>query len=142
MWYTALRTDKEYPTRKNLNIGIALATSKDGLKFIPHEAGIVIKPDFNNPIEDYICSKPVVYFDKGIYKMWYNSAGSGYRVRYAESEDGINFNIDPDIVIEASNQGWDSNMTEYVCTISQEDKELLFYCGNNFSGIGIAEKLN
>ena len=58
------------------------------------------------------------------------------------SEDGINFNIDPDIVIEASNQGWDSNMTEYVCTISQEDKELLFYCGNNFSGIGIAEKLN
>ena len=141
MWYTALRTDKTYPTRKNLNIGIALAVSKDGLNFTPHEAGIVIKPDFNNPIEDYCCSKPVVYFNNGKYQLWYNSAGPGYRVRYAESEDGIHFNIDPEIVIEASQVGWDSNMTEYVCRLTHQEKELLFYCGNYFSGIGIAEQL-
>ncbi|MBN18831.1 MAG: hypothetical protein CL758_05070 [Chloroflexi bacterium] len=142
MWYTALRTNKNYPTRKNLYIGIALATSKDGLNFTPHKAGLVIKPDFNNPIEDYICSKPVVYYDNGKFKLWYNSAGSEYKVRYAESIDGINFKIDPKVVIDTSNEGWDSDMTEYVCTINEQERELLFYSGNNFSGIGVAKKIH
>ncbi len=139
MWYTALREEAGYT--KNLNIGIALATSKDGLNFIPHEAGKVIGPDPDNPIEDYVCSKPVVYFKDGKYQLWYNSAGPGYRVRYAESEDGIHFESDPRVIVETSESGWDSVMTEYVCTLEQSDRDLLFYCGNHFAGIGVAERL-
>jgi predicted GH43/DUF377 family glycosyl hydrolase len=127
--------------RKNLNIGIALATSPDGLNWTPHEAGTLIKPDVDNPIEDYVCSKPVVYFRDGKYQIWYNSTGPNYKVRYAESSDGIHFTPDPKVVVESSASGWDSKMTEYVCTLEQLDRDLLFYCGNQFSGIGVAERL-
>ena len=139
MWYTALREDDDHPN--NLNIGIALATSSDGLHFTAHEAGVLIAPDVDNPIEDYVCSKPVVYFEGGKYQLWYNSAGPGYRVRYAESDDGIRFEVDPKVVVETSESGWDSEMTEYVCTLEQSGRDLLFYCGNHFAGIGVAERL-
>ncbi len=139
MWYTALRDEAGYT--KNLNIGIALATSPDGLNWTPHEAGTLIKPDTKNPIEDYVCSKPVVYYRDGKYQIWYNSAGPGYRVRYAESSDGIHFESDPRVIVESSDSGWDSKMTEYVCTLEQPDRDLLFYCGNQFSGIGVAERM-
>jgi hypothetical protein len=139
MWYTALKDEPSYPN--GLNIGIALATSSDGLHFAPHEAGVLVGPDVSNPIESYVCSKPVVYLKDGRYQLWYNSAGPGYRVRYAESDDGVNFDIDPRVIVETSESGWDSEMTEYVCTLEQDERSLLFYCGNRFAGIGVAEQL-
>ena len=45
------------------------------------------------------------------------------------------------MVVEPSDTGWDSDMTEYVCTLERPDRDLLYYCGNHVSGIGVAERL-
>jgi len=138
MYYTALRDGPGYP--RGLYISIALATSPDGRAFTPHEAGAVVEPDIDNPLEDFCCSKPVVYLKNGRYQLWYNTAGLKYRVRYAESDDGIHFEPDPNVVIDASESGWDAVMTEYPCLVEQPDRDLLYYCGDTFAGIGVAER--
>ena len=138
MYYTALREGLGYP--RGLYISIALATSPDGWTFTPHEAGALLKPDLGNPLEDFCCSKPAMY-DKGDrYELWYNTAGEKYRLRYAESRDGINFDIDPNVVVDASESGWDAVMTEYPCIVELPDRDLLYYCGDTFAGIGVAER--
>ena len=138
MYYTALRDGPGYP--RGLYISIALATSPDGWTFTPHEAGALLKPDLGNPLEDFCCSKPAIY-DKGDhYELWYNTAGGKYRLRYAESRDGMHFDIDPNVVVDASESGWDSVMTEYPCIVELSDRDLLYYCGDTFAGIGVAER--
>ena len=139
MYYTAIRDDPAYP--RGLYITIALGTSPDGCNFTPHEAGAVVEPDIENPIEDFCCSKPAMYLKGGRYQFWYNTAGLKYRVRYAESDDGIRFEPDPRVVVDVSESGWDSVMTEYTCLLETPDRDLLYYCGNRFAGIGVAEQL-
>ena len=59
MYYTAVADREEY--ERGLRITIALAVSTDGgHTFSPHEAGAVVAPDRDNPIETYVTSKPTV----------------------------------------------------------------------------------
>ena len=112
MYYTAISDRDEY--ERGLRITIALAVSTDGgHTFSPHEAGAVVAPDRDNPIETYVTSKPTVQLRDGVFRMWYSSAGPTYRVRYAESKDGIVFRSDPRVIVPTSESGWDSEMTEY-----------------------------
>ena len=140
MYYTAVADREEY--ERGLRITIALAVSTDGgHTFSPHEAGAVVAPDRDNPIETYVTSKPTVQLRDGVFRMWYSSAGPTYRVRYAESEDGIVFRSDPRVVVPTSESGWDSGMTEYAMELELPGRSLLYYCGNEFSGIGAAERV-
>ncbi len=44
-------------------------------------------------------------------------------------------------MIETSEAGWDSEMTEYVSYVETPNRGLLYYCGNRFAAIGVAERL-
>lgn len=103
------------------------------------------------PFNRYECTvRPTVVVENDIYKMWYSYRGSfdyrdgkdSYRIGYAESHDGINWNRDDDAAgIEFSEEGWDSTMQTYPSVIEVNGRKFLFYNGNGFgkTGIGYAE---
>ncbi len=100
-------------------------------------------------------AQPCVIKEGGRYYMWYSyrktldyriNRDNSYRIGYAESEDGINWErMDEMAGIAVSETGWDSEMIEYPYVLKVKDKYMMFYNGNGFgrSGIGIAvsEKL-
>lgn len=123
---------------------IKYAHSTDGINWV--RPNITCIP----PAEKYQCTaRPAVIIEDGKYKMWFTYRGSfdyrdgkeSYRIGYAESEDGINWNrIDAQSGIEFSDSGWDSTMQTYPSVIVANNKKILFYNGNGFgkTGIGFA----
>jgi hypothetical protein len=65
----------------------------------------------------------------------------GYRLAYAESRDGINWQRkDEEVGIEVSESGWDSQMQAFPSVVSYHDQTFLFYNGNDYGreGFGYA----
>jgi predicted GH43/DUF377 family glycosyl hydrolase len=79
----------------------------------------------------------------GRYRMFFSrrSRSLGYRIGYAESEDGITWRRDDDrIGLDVSPEGWDSKMVAYTGVIEGDGSWYLFYNGNDCgqSGFGYA----
>ena len=138
MWYTAISR----PRVDWYRISTALATSDDGgHTFTRHSAGAVINlpPRIGSP--GSTCSKPYVEVDGDQFRLWFSCAADGqsYRVHYAESRDGIHFNWDPDPFIDVTPGAWDSEHTCYPCILRLNGRVFIFYDGDNYAGIGVAE---
>ena len=91
--------------------------------------------------DEYAIARPWVMRDAGGYRMWYSFRGQSYRIGYAESRDGLQWERrDGDAGIDVSPDGWDSEMIEYPAVVSVDGAEWMFYNGNGFgrSGIGCA----
>ena len=78
------------------------------------------------------------------YEMWYAYRGGAdlYRIGYAVSPDGINWDRkDSEAGIDVSSSGWDSEMIEYAYVFESNDQRYMIYNGNNFgkSGLGLAQ---
>lgn len=77
-------------------------------------------------------------------EMWFSyRSGSGetYRIGYARSEDGVNWQLALDQVgISVSASGWDSEMIEYPYVLDHAGQRYMFYNGNGYgrSGFGLA----
>jgi len=96
--------------------------------------------DFADDSENAL-ARPCVIFDEGVWKMWFAHKGGAYRLGYAESMDGVNWERQDDFAgIEPSNEGFDSEMIEYAAVIVHEGRYFMFYNGNNYGygGIGLA----
>ena len=94
---------------------------------------------------EYALSKPWVIKENNIYKMWYSYRGNGnistYRIGYAESLDGLNWQrLDDKVGIDVSKTGWDCQMISYPCVFDFNNKRYMLYNGNDYgkSGFGIA----
>ena len=73
--------------------------------------------------------------------MWFGYKKDHYRIGYAESTDGIQWDRkDNEVNIDVSDSGFDSIMMEYASIIKHKNKYIMFYNGNNygFDGIGLA----
>jgi hypothetical protein len=126
---------------------IKYAESADGI-YWNRKGQIAI--DYLNENEGGI-SRPSVLIEGGIYKMWYsyraiddyrNNKERSYRIGYAESADGINWQRKDDSVgLNISSEGWDSEMIEYPMVFNHLGKTIMLYNGNGFgaSGVGYAE---
>ena len=137
MWYASCTEWKEINQKLEPSYLIKYAQSSDGIKW----------EGFNQECIKYkydgeaIC-RPSVLNENGIYKMWYstrnsndyrNNKNNGYRIGYAESDDGINWTrIDNDSGINPSHSGWDSQMICYPHITKHGDKKYMFYNGNDF----------
>ena len=152
---------RDIGSRLELFVDDYLIESMEGVRLKLHEprsAGKVLS--FDKPWEGNNSWQLSVFQDGGLYRLYYLGRSAPDYVKqsalkpgeivipehppflcYAESSDGIHFEVDPKIIVESSESGWDSDMTEYVCTLEQPDRDLLFYCGNQFSGIGVAERM-
>jgi hypothetical protein len=135
MWYGSnLRWG---PVKEDMLHVLKYAESADGVTWEKSDRIVI---DSAAPDEYAIC-KPCVVDDGGRYRMWFSSRGHRYRIQYAESADGLEwerFGQDPGI--DVSPTGWDSEMIEYPCVFDHDDRRYLLYAGNGFgaTGFGIA----
>ncbi len=123
---------KDLP-RYNIKTGF----SKDGKTWI-REGQVCI--DFCNETENAL-ARPFVIKEHGLWRMWFSYKGSHYRIGYAESHDGINWErLDHLVQMECSDHGFDSEMIEYAAIVPHESSYYMFYNGNNYGydGIGLA----
>ena len=121
---------------------IKYAESKDGIYW---ERNGVVAIDYKNDDEGGI-SRPCVVKENGIYKMWFSyraiddyreNKQRSYRIGYAESIDGINWERnDENVGIDISAEGWDADMIEYPMVFRHNEKLVMFYNGNGFGKTG------
>ena len=116
---------------------VKYAESRDGIHW---ERRNHIAVGFGFPGE-YALSRPCVLKDANGYRLWFSSRGESYRIRYAESDDGLTWRrVGDKAGIDVSAEGWDSEMIEYPCVFEHRGRSYLLYCGNGYgrTGFGIA----
>ena len=117
---------------------IKYATSTDGETWEKH--GLAI------PFEIGIAqafSRPTVFKDDDGYHMWFSyrsGDGTKYRIGYAHSSDGLNWDRKKDSGIDVSPDGWDSEMICYPFVFEHKGKRYMLYNGNGYgkTGFGLA----
>ncbi len=122
------------------NNEIRYAESNDGIHWQTAPNACIVPQD----ADEYSIGRPWVICDGANYKMWYSirSRTRPYRIGYAESFDGINWERkDDEVGIEMSARGWDSEMICFPCVVDVGGKRYMFYNGNRHgeTGFGIAE---
>lgn len=137
MWYTCfLRWGKGPGEHKHYYV-IKYATSPNGVDW-QRDGQICI--DIEDPSE-YAIGKPSVIKLGDTYHMWYVYRGEEYRIGYAHSKDGINWERRDDLAgIDVSGDGWESRAISYPHVFQVGDYLYMLYCGNNYGkeGLGIA----
>jgi len=113
------------------------AHSKDGVHWV-REGRVALR--FKSDAE-YAMSKPCVLKETGRYRMWYSYRGAAYRIGYAESANGVDWERrDEEVGIDVSDSGWDSESVEYPFVFEHRGEKYLLYNGNGYgrTGFGIA----
>jgi len=119
---------------------IKYATSREGIKW-KRDGQIAL--DFASE-DEVALARPCVLYEDGIYKMWFSfkTKSQTYRMGYAESSTGYDFKRKTDQLkgLEPSLTGWDSEMIEYPCVFTHENRRYMLYNGNNYgnNGVGLA----
>jgi predicted GH43/DUF377 family glycosyl hydrolase len=134
MWYGS---NTRWGARKeDMRHLIKYAESADGIRW---ERRGVVAVDFDDPAEYAIC-KPCVLRDADRYRMWFCSRGDAYRIRCAESPDGVRWTRLDAAGIDVSPAGWDDRMIEYPCVFDHGGRRYMLYAGNDYgrSGFGLA----
>lgn len=139
MWYGSnLRWGKTQETMQHI---FKYAESEDGRDWKRFSRTVV---DLTHPGE-YALSKPFVIKKSDIYHMWYSYRGNGdiqtYRIGYARSQDGVNWErLDKIAGIDVSPSGWDSEMICYPDIFEYRGKLVMLYNGNGYgrTGFGVA----
>jgi hypothetical protein len=137
MWYVSGTGWEVKDGQPHHRYHIKYAESLDGIHW-KREGKVCI--DYSSP-EEYAIARPCVIKENAIYKMWYASRGSTYRIGYAESTDGLVWTRkDSASGIDVSESGWDSEMIEYPYVFQNGDLQYMLYNGNGYgrSGIGVA----
>lgn len=138
LWYASgLRWEPDGERPKHF-YNIRYAESEDGMTW-RRDGHVCI--DFRDDSE-YAIARPCVVKIGARYRMWYSWRGDAYRIGYAESEDGLDWERkDSEAGIDVSPDGWDSEMIEYPCVFEHEGSWFMLYNGNGYgaTGIGLAE---
>lgn len=130
----------------NLAWGVRQADMAHVLKYAESQDGIHWRPTGDiaiafKDVGEYAISRPMVIREGDTYRMWYSYRGSAYRIGYAESENGIQFErMDDKAGITVSASGWDSESIEYPHIFEHRGVKYLLYNGNRYglTGIGLA----
>jgi hypothetical protein len=137
MWYLSCLRWNTTPEGLKHVYHIKMAESDDGIHW-RREGRVAI--DFIRQ-DEYALSRPCVVKDSDRYRMWYSYRGRTYRIGYAESSDGMNWErMDQRGGIGVSPEGWDSEMVEYPFVFDHRGTRYLLYNGNDYgrTGFGIA----
>lgn len=137
MWYVSGFKWEEDEEGLRSYYHVKYAESHDGVQW--RREGLVcldLKPGERN------IARPCVIKDAGLYKAWYSyNCGDGYRLGYAESEDGrVWRRLDDEVGLDVSDSGWDSKALAYPWVFSHEGRKYILYNGNDFGreGFGLA----
>ena len=134
MWYVSGTGWEMKNERPQHRYHIKYAESQDGIEW-KREGFVCI--DYKSE-DEYAISRPCVLKDGDLYRMWYASRGSSYRIGYAESVDGLNWTRkDDESGIDVSASGWDSEMVAYPYVLEHEGDYYMLYNGNDYGKTGI-----
>lgn len=134
MWYVSCRDWRTRDGAPQHRYNIRYAESDDGIEW-RRDGRVSI--DFASD-EEYALGRPCVVRDIDRYRMWFAARGETYRLAYAESEDGLDWNrMDDEAALEPSTTGWDSEMVEYPAVFDDGGRRYLLYNGNDYGGSGI-----
>jgi len=136
MWYGS--TESWTSSNGEMIHVIKYATSPDGENWnkhglaIPYEVGVA-----------QAFSRPTVIKDEKGYHMWFSyrsGDGTPYRIGYAHSQDGLQWDRKSDSGIDVSKEGWDSEMICYPFVFDHKGKRYMLYNGNDYgkTGFGLA----
>lgn len=146
MWYLSCVKWDIYKDKPEPFYHIKYAESTNGTSWNRKQ---IVCIDFKSPEEAGIV-RPTIIKTNGLYRMWYSyrdfqdyreKREHSYRIGYAESHDGIKWKRKDEIVgIEASPDGWDSDMIAYPYVYEHKNNIYMLYNGNQFgkSGFGYA----
>jgi len=137
MWYLSCTGWTKKNNVAQHHYHIKYAESNDGINW-KREGVIAI--DYAEETE-FAISRPSVIKEDDCWKIWYSFRGESYRIGYAESEDGKNWErLDHLAGIDVSAKGWDSEMIEYPFVFDHEGQKYMLYNGNGYgeTGFGIA----
>lgn len=139
MWYIAgsewtITEGKELPVYQ-----IYYIESEDGINW-PEKGQLCISIENDG---EHGFGRPYVILQKDIYKMFYSIRlkGKGYRLGYAESNDGKEWVRKDELMnLDISKYGFDSEMICFSAVIEIKNKLIMFYNGNKFGkdGLGYA----
>jgi predicted GH43/DUF377 family glycosyl hydrolase len=116
------------------NVRIGYATSPNGISWNKYAGNPVF--DIGNPgsWDDTFVGSPHVIFDGSIYRMWYDgSNGTGGRIGYATSPDGINWTrsvLNP-IVDPGLTNSWDEAGVGAPSVVMENSGFRMWYTGSN-----------
>lgn len=138
MWYVSGEKwiNKDLPT-----YNIKHAFSKDGIVW-ENNGHVALELEQN----ETALARPCVLYDGNNYEMYfsYKDPLKGYRIGYATSKDGLNFqrSLDYSHYLDVSRSGWDNEMVEYGYIFEHNNYRFMLYNGNGYgaNGIGYAVK--
>lgn len=137
MWYTAAQL---HPAGHQ-HIHLCHATSDDGIHWVKYPGNPVLGDECADGAARNVTSRCYVQYEHGVFRMWYSYAKPDYRIRYAESLDGIRWecaSITPVLDVSPA-PAWDDAMVEYPEVQMVDGIYRLWFCGNGFSAVGYAE---
>ncbi|WP_416398648.1 hypothetical protein [Allohahella sp. A8] len=137
MWYLSCTDWRIRDGKPEHRYHIKYAESPDGISW---EREGIVAIDYSDETE-YAISRPSVIRDKDCWKMWYSFRGPSYRIGYAESHDGRQWQrLDAECDINVSKFGWDSEMIEYPFVFDHAGDRYMLYNGNGYgkTGFGLA----
>lgn len=91
---------------------------------------------------EYAISRPCVIRSSSDYHMWFSHRGNRYRIGYAFSDDGIDWERkDDEVGISVSEKGFDDDMICYPAVFKYSDYYYMLYNGNGYgmTGFGVAK---
>jgi len=137
MWYVSaarwVRLGDEVRHYYHLRHG----TSQDGVSWETTGRACL---DFAHERE-YAFSRPCVLHADGGYEMWFSVRGDAYRLGYARSADGLQWERRDDAAgLAPSDAGWDAEMVAYPHVFEHRRRRIMLYNGNGYgrSGVGSA----
>ena len=140
-WFTSCQRWEDTPEGPKHYYNLEYAESDDGATWRRDGTTAI---DFRDEHE-YALGVPRVIKDKDRYRMWFcsraTSAAPKYRIRYAESEDGVVWERkDEQAGIDVSAAGWDSEMICYPYVFDYAGQRYMLYNGNGYgrTGFGLA----
>lgn len=137
MWYLSCTEWRVRDGRTQHRYHIKFAKSIDGINWI--REGKVAIPYLSD--DEYAISRPSVIFEDNVFKMWYSYRGDRYRIGYAESTNGEDWERKDHLCgIDTTPNGWDSDMVEYPYVFKHSGRYYMLYNGNGYgkTGFGLA----
>jgi predicted GH43/DUF377 family glycosyl hydrolase len=135
MWYTSNTKWAKGSMGAVPRYHVKYAESNDGLLW--KKEGVVAV-DFKDSSEIAI-TRPSIEVDNGKYSMWYSYRGANYRIGYAESPNGIEWQRKDDQVgVTVSSTEFESEMVAYTHIFRHGSQKFMLYNGNGFGRDGIA----
>lgn len=136
MWYVSgVRWELEDGQPKHF-YHIRYAESPDGLNW-RRDGRVCI--DFKPG--EYALARPCVVRDPDRYRMWFPYRGDRYRIGYAESPDGLNWErLDESVTFLGDTEAWEEQMQCYPWVFDAFGARYMAYNGNDYgaTGFGLA----